>query len=157
MSARPSVLLIVAHLGIKRPVSSDSATVTLTRSPSTAKLQIQRGVPEYQLPDGFRGFVTKLPHGLRNWHRPHRDLCALIWGQSEVAVASFVNDRWRHPTQVSQPVFFSSCKSTYDRHFHYYPVFHCTPFVLIPTKEKHIIFKKLNILGKVYISAMWQA
>jgi len=69
--------------------------------PGSGVLQEQgRGCEQFSqrpqaVEDVFMCFITKLPHGLRNWHRLlHHDLCTLILGQSEVVVASFLNDQW---------------------------------------------------------------
>lgn len=67
----------------------------------------QFGQRHHAAEDIFACFITKLPCGLRNWHRLLcHHLCALILGQSEVVVASFLNEQWWRPTQVSQSMFF---------------------------------------------------
>lgn len=91
--------------------------------------------------DVFTCFISKLLHGLRNWHRLlHHDLCTLILGQPEVVVASFLN-RPMISSNTSLKVYVSSsCKSTYYKHFHYYPLSLSAPLVLVPTQEEYILF-----------------
>lgn len=83
---------------------------------SKAEVVSSSGRDFYAVEDIFKGFITKCSHGLRNWFLPH-DLFALILGQSEAVVASFLTDQRWHPTYVSRSMLFSSCKPIYFRFF----------------------------------------
>lgn len=117
----------------------------------------QFGQRPHAAEDIFTCFITQLPCGLRNWHRLlHHHLCALILGQSEGVVASFRNEQWWRPTQVSQSYVFSSYKSTYYRHFHYYPSLSLS---LFPHRNNtfFLALKTQSFWEMCYMSTVWQA